>query len=138
MNRRDAVAEDLRALADDLKSLYESATTDPKERQWKERRWSALEGMLGVLTTLVARRLVVKLWGVLTGEEVPKRPPTQKRTRPPEQPTATTSEAPAERTAEPPTQVIDQAPVQTSPDPLTQPMAQPEAETMSSSSSSVK
>ena len=138
MNRRDAVAEDLRALADDLKSLYESATTDPKERQWKERRWSALEGTLGVLTTLVARRLVVKLWGVLTGEEVPKRPPTQKRTRPPEQPTATTSEAPAERTAEPPTQVIDQAPVQTSPDPLTQPMAQPEAETMSSSSSSVK
>jgi hypothetical protein len=133
VNRRDAVAEDLRALADNLKSLYESATTDPKKRQWKERRWSALEGTLGVLTTLVARRVVVKLWGVLTGEEAPKRPPTQKRTTRTEHPTETTPEAPAERTAEPLTQVMEQPPAQTSPDP-----SQPWAETMSSSSSSVK
>jgi hypothetical protein len=78
MDRREAVAEDLRALADDLKSLLESATTDPKARQWKERRWSALEGVIGVLTTLVARRLAMRLWGILTGEQAPvARPPAQ-------------------------------------------------------------
>jgi hypothetical protein len=75
MDRREAVAEDLRALADDLKSLLESATTDPKARQWKERRWSALEGAIGVMTTILARRLAVKLWGILTGEEAPMRKP---------------------------------------------------------------
>jgi hypothetical protein len=71
MDRREAVAEDLRALADDLKSLLESATTDPKARQWKERRWSALEGAVGILTTVVARRLAMRLWGILTGEQAP-------------------------------------------------------------------
>jgi hypothetical protein len=71
MDRREAIAEDLRALADDLKSLVDSATTDPKERQRKERQWSALQGAIGVLTTLAARRIAVKLWGVLTGEEAP-------------------------------------------------------------------
>jgi hypothetical protein len=137
VNRRDAVAEDLRALADDLRSLYESATTDPKERRRKERRWSALEGTLGVLTTLVARRLVVKLWGILTGEEVPKRPPTEQAKRSEHRP-ETTTDAAAETTSEPPTQVIDRPPAEIPPEPLTQAMAQPEAVTMPSSSSSVK
>jgi hypothetical protein len=75
MDRREAVAADLRALADDLKSLLESATTDPKQRQRMERRWGALQGAVGVLTTLVTRRLAVKLWGILTGEEAPVRKP---------------------------------------------------------------
>lgn len=76
MDRREALAADLRALADDLRSLVESATTDPKERQRKERYWSALVGVLGVATTLAGRKLAVKLWGVLTGEEAPlRRPP---------------------------------------------------------------
>lgn len=101
MDRREAVAEDLRALADDLKSLLESATTDPKARQWKERRWSALEGAIGVLTTLVARRLAMRLWGILTGEQAPVARPT----------------------AQPPVRREER---------------QPEAETISSSSSSVK
>jgi hypothetical protein len=131
MNRRDAVAENLQALADDLKSLYESATTDPKARQWKERRWAALEGAIGVLTTLVARRLVVKLWGILTGEEAPKRPPTERVQRP---------EPHKETMAEPPTwtTTADSPTVSTTTDPSTQATSQPDAETMSSSSSSVK
>jgi hypothetical protein len=120
VDRRAAVAEDLRALADDLKSLYESATTDPKERRRKELQWNALQAALGVLTTVVARRLVVKLWGILTGEQAPQRPPTERR-RP-----------------EPRQETTPQPPVETPPDPLTQVMSQPEAETMSSSSSSVK
>jgi hypothetical protein len=121
VDRRQAVAEDLRALADNLRNLYESATTDPKERRRKELQWGALQASLGVLTTVVGRKLVVKLWGILTGEEAPRRPPTE-RVRQPEARTATMS----------------QPPPKTPPDPLTQVMSQPDAETMSSSSSSMK
>ena len=75
-DRRDAVAEDIRTLAADLKNLLDSATTDPKERQRKERRWTALYGALGLVTSLVARQIATKAWGVLTGEQPPvKMPP---------------------------------------------------------------
>jgi hypothetical protein len=121
VNRRDAVAEDLRAVGDNLKSLYESVTTDPKERRRKERQWAALQAVFGVVTTVVARRFVVKAWGILTGEQAPQRPPTEKAKR-----------------LEPHTEPSPQPPVATPPDPLTQVMAQPEAETISSSPSSVK
>jgi hypothetical protein len=71
MDRREALAEDLRALAEDLKSLVDTATTDPKERQRKERLWTMLVGGFGLVSTLVARRLAVKAWGILTGETAP-------------------------------------------------------------------
>lgn len=74
-DRRDAVAEDLRNLAADLKSLLDSATTDPKERQRKERRWTALYGGLGIVTSLVARQVATKVWGILTGEHPPVKTP---------------------------------------------------------------
>ena len=74
-DRRDAVAEDLRNLAADLKSLLDSATTDPKERQRKERRWTALYGALGILTSLAARQVATKAWGILTGEHPPVKTP---------------------------------------------------------------
>jgi hypothetical protein len=74
-DRRDAVAEDLRNLAADLKSLLDSATTDPKERQRRERRWTALYGALGILTSLVARQVATKAWGILTGEHPPVKTP---------------------------------------------------------------
>jgi hypothetical protein len=70
-DRREAVADDLRALATDFKSLLESATTDPKERQRKERLWRVLYAVLGAVTTLVARRAAIKAWAVLTGEQPP-------------------------------------------------------------------
>ena len=75
-DRRDAVAEDIRTLAADLKNLLDSATTDPKARQRKERRWTALYGALGIVTSLVARQVATKAWGILTGEQPPvKMPP---------------------------------------------------------------
>jgi hypothetical protein len=74
-DRRDAVAEDLRTLAADLKNLLDSATTDPKERQRKERRWTALYGALGIVTSLVARQVATKAWGILTGEHPPAKMP---------------------------------------------------------------
>jgi hypothetical protein len=70
-DRREAVAEDLRSLADDLKSLVESATTDPKERRRKELQWRALYGGLAIVTSLAARRIAYKAWDILTGEQPP-------------------------------------------------------------------
>jgi hypothetical protein len=70
-DRREAVADDLRSLAGDLKSLLESATTDPKSRRRKELRWRALYGGLSIVTTLAARRIATKAWAILTGEQPP-------------------------------------------------------------------
>jgi len=70
-DRREAVAEELRALATDLKGLVESATTDPKERRKKERQWRVLYGALGIITTLAARRAANRAWAILTGEQPP-------------------------------------------------------------------
>jgi len=80
-DRREAVAEDLRTLAADLKSLLESATTDPKARRKKERQWRALYGALGILTTLAARRAATKAWSILTGEQPPMKG-TQQQQKP--------------------------------------------------------
>lgn len=70
-DRREAVADDLRSLASDLKSLVESATTDPKERRRKELQWRALYGGLAIVTSLAARRVAYKGWAILTGEQPP-------------------------------------------------------------------
>jgi hypothetical protein len=75
-NRSDALADDLRALATDLKSLVDTATTDPKERRRKELRWRILYTALAVVMTQAARRAAVKMWPILTGEQPPtKRAP---------------------------------------------------------------
>ena len=79
-DRRDAVADDFRALGTDLKSLLESATTDPKDRQRRERRWRILYSAVGVVTTLVARRAATKAWTILTGEQPPTKGPAQSAT----------------------------------------------------------
>lgn len=70
-SRREAVVEELRALADDLQSLVETIAHDPKERERRERRWRLLYGGLGAVSTLAARRLATKAYGVLTGEAPP-------------------------------------------------------------------
>jgi hypothetical protein len=148
VDRRDAVAEDLRALADDLKRLYESATTDPKELKWRDRRWRILEGGIGVVMTLALRRLLIKLWGVLTGEEAPKRPPTEpthgevQAGRPAREQAAPAQPSPEQPWPGQPQEAESEQmtqPERPAGAPFTeQPQAESEAETMSSSSSSVK
>jgi hypothetical protein len=64
---REAVAEDLRALADDLKAFLR----DPKERARKERRWRVLYGVLALGFTMMGRRLATRAWAILTGEQPP-------------------------------------------------------------------
>jgi hypothetical protein len=70
-NRRDLVAEQLRALADDLEGLWKAATRDPAAEQRKQRGWVLLTGALGALATIASRKAVAKLWPILTGEPPP-------------------------------------------------------------------
>ena len=64
---RHALAEDLRAVADDLKAFVQ----DPKERAWKERRWRALYAALALVFTVAGRRVAARAWSILTGEVPP-------------------------------------------------------------------
>jgi hypothetical protein len=76
-NRRDVVVEQLRALADDLEELWKAATRDPAAEKRKERLWMLLTGALGAASTMASRKLLAKLWPILTGEAPPSgaRPP---------------------------------------------------------------
>ena len=73
--KREVLAEQLRALADDLRELVATATHDPKERARQERIRQLLYTGLLLGLTLAARRAAVKAWLILTGEP----PPTKSR-----------------------------------------------------------
>lgn len=47
---------------------------DPKAERKKRLAWGVVQGTIGAVFTLGARRVGAKAWGVLTGE----RPPTKK------------------------------------------------------------
>jgi hypothetical protein len=81
---RDAVAEDLRSLAEDIRRAVE----DPKKRKRKERAWAMLEGALVLGLTFAARRLAMKAWSLLTGEQPPARRPGPPPKRPETPPSA--------------------------------------------------
>jgi|GEM_PF-6958976 len=46
---------------------------DPKAERRKRLVWGLLQGALGAVATIGARRLGARLWGVLTGEQPPAR-----------------------------------------------------------------
>lgn len=69
--RRDLVAQQLRVLADDLEELWKTATRDPAAEKRKQRGWILLTGALGAASTMASRKLMSKLWPILTGEPVP-------------------------------------------------------------------
>jgi hypothetical protein len=73
-DKRDAIAEDLRRLADDLRSLLESITTDPRKRRRREQQWKQLDKAMKAVTMIVAAKVAARVWTILTGEE----PPTKK------------------------------------------------------------
>jgi hypothetical protein len=70
-SKREAILEDLRAVGDDLQSLFETIVQDPKERQRRERRWQILYGGLSALGTVAARKAATRAYGILTGEAPP-------------------------------------------------------------------
>jgi hypothetical protein len=69
--RRDVMAEQLSALADDLEALWRAATRDPKAEARRERAWTILSGALAAASTMAARKLLARLWPILTGEAPP-------------------------------------------------------------------
>jgi hypothetical protein len=88
--RRDVIAEQFRELADDLESLWRAATRDPKKEARRERAWTILSGALAAASTMASRKLLAKLWPILTGEQPPAGagPPRQKAEARPREPTA--------------------------------------------------
>ena len=88
--RRDLVAEQLSELADDLESLWRAATRDPKKEARRERAWTIVSGALAAASTMASRKLLAKLWPILTGERPPTGagPPKQKTEERPREPTA--------------------------------------------------
>jgi hypothetical protein len=85
--RKDVVAEQLSDLADDFEDLWRALVRDPAKEARKERIWTVLTGVVGAASTMASRRLVAKLWPILTGEQPPtprmpkphSAPPTQAR-----------------------------------------------------------
>jgi hypothetical protein len=69
--RSDVVAEELDELLDSLKRLWIALTADPKKQARKERAWSIVAGAFGAGATMAARRVLAKVWPVLTGEPPP-------------------------------------------------------------------
>jgi membrane protein len=70
-DRNDAIANQLGELKQDLHDLLVTLTSDPKEQQRRERRWSVLYGALSAGATLAARKVAAKAYMRLTGEEPP-------------------------------------------------------------------
>lgn len=67
--RTDLVAQQLHELAADLEGLWIAATHDPKKDARRERVWTLFSGALSAVAALAARRAMVKIWPILTGEE---------------------------------------------------------------------
>src|SRR5919201_1117135 len=92
--RKDVVAEQLSDLADDFEDLWRALVRDPAKEARKERIWTLLIGVVGAASTMASRRLVAKLWPILTGEQ----PPTARTAKP-----GPRSAAPAREEERPPT-----------------------------------
>jgi hypothetical protein len=84
-DKKEALSDELTALADDLKSLFETLVRDPKEQAKKERRWRILYGVTGAVFTIGARQVAARAWRILTGEMPPTKrgAPQQPRQQPP-------------------------------------------------------
>src|SRR5256885_8495252 len=69
--RRDLIGDQLHDLADDLESLWRAATRDPKKEARRERTWTIVSGVLAAASTMATRKVLAKLWPILTGENPP-------------------------------------------------------------------
>ena len=85
--RSNVVADQLEALAEDLENLWRAATRDPAKEARRERIWTLLMAGIGVGATMATRRVLTKVWPILTGEQPPvaqaRRPTAPPRERTP-------------------------------------------------------
>jgi hypothetical protein len=66
---RSAVARVGEGIAEKAWTVGRDAKTERKKRLL----WGAVQGVVGAVFTLAARRVVAKAWGVLTGEQPPSK-----------------------------------------------------------------
>src|SRR6476619_7113696 len=70
-DKNETIASQLGELKQDLHDLLVTLTSDPKEQQRRERRWTVLYGALSAGAALAARKAAAKAYTRLTGEEPP-------------------------------------------------------------------
>jgi hypothetical protein len=71
MKTEERVRSSIAHVGEGIAEMAWTVGRDPRERRRKQIVWLALETAVAATFTLVARRLVVKAWGVLTGERPP-------------------------------------------------------------------
>jgi hypothetical protein len=86
--RTDVVAEQLNQLAGDLENLWLAITRDPKKQARRERAWMILSAGLTAGATMATRRILAKVWPILTGEPPPTARPAGTQTPPRAQPSS--------------------------------------------------
>ena len=69
----DAIRKKVARVGDLIKEQAWTVGRDEKKAKRMLRRWKVLEGALTLATTLAARKLAARAWGVLTGELPPAR-----------------------------------------------------------------
>ena len=70
-NRREVVTEQLEELRTDLDALWVALTHDPKKEARKERVWTIFAGILGAVAGMAAKKVALRTWDILTGEQPP-------------------------------------------------------------------
>ena len=70
----DAIRSGIARIGDGIAEKAWTVGRDEKAERKKRIAWGVVQGSIGAVFTLVARRLGAKAWGVLTGEQ----PPTKK------------------------------------------------------------
>jgi heme-degrading monooxygenase HmoA len=65
------VRRGIATVGEKISELAWTVGRDGREEARRQRRWRALDGLLGVVATAVARKGALKAWNVLTGEAPP-------------------------------------------------------------------
>jgi hypothetical protein len=69
----DKVRSAIARVGDGLSEKAWTLGRDAKAEKRKRIAWGVLQGALGAIATIGARRAVSRVWGVLTGEQPPAR-----------------------------------------------------------------
>ena len=69
----DAIRSGIARIGDGIAEKAWTVGRDEKAERKKRIAWGVVQGSIGAVFTLVARRLGAKAWGVLTGEQPPGR-----------------------------------------------------------------
>ena len=67
----DRVRSAIATVGEEIQEAAWKVGRDPKAERRKRIRWGILQGALGAVFTLGARRVGAKAWGILTGEQPP-------------------------------------------------------------------